>query len=67
MPRMVGIFHTFVRGVNSGPRDHRVFVAVTGGCSLAASEFLDIVQDSLKYSQHFDVMSTTEWLPSTLT
>ena len=43
-PSTIGIYHAFVRRFNH-PREHRLFIVVTGGCKTACDQFMNINAD----------------------
>lgn len=45
LPVRVGVYHAFVRGFSKDVREHKIFLAVTGGCTLAAESYYNLLLD----------------------
>lgn len=45
LPTQIGIYHTYARGWNKDSREHRIYLAVSGGCMLAAESYYNLLLD----------------------
>lgn len=45
IPVRLGVYHAFVRGLTKDSREHKVFLGVTGGCTLAAEGYYNLLLD----------------------
>lgn len=45
VPDFLGIYHTYARGWNKDSREHRIYLACSGGCSLAAEAYYNLLLD----------------------
>eukprot|EP00961_Rhodomonas_salina_P164906 2222138-Rhodomonas_salina.3 len=45
LPIRVGIYHSFVRGFSKDTREHKVYISCTGGCTLAAESYYNLLLD----------------------
>lgn len=45
IPVQIGVYHAFVRTYSKDCREHRIFIAVTGGCTLAAETYYNLLLD----------------------
>lgn len=49
MPNMAGIFHAYVKNSKQSTRVHKLFIVVTGGCTMAAERFFNLAIDVDKH------------------
>lgn len=57
MPRMAGIFHSYVKDPHTGGRIHKLFVVVSGGCTKVSDRFFNIsidIQDKVTCKDFVD-------------
>jgi hypothetical protein len=45
LPARIGVYHAFVRGFSKDVREHKIFLAVSGGCTLAAESYYNLLLD----------------------
>ena len=45
VPEFVGIYHAYTRGYNKDNREHRLYIACGGGCTLASDAFYNLLLD----------------------
>lgn len=45
VPVRIGIYHAFARGFSRDVREHKIFLSVTGGCTLAAENYYNLLLD----------------------
>jgi hypothetical protein len=45
VPEFIGVYHTYTRGYNKDSREHRMYLACGGGCSLAANAYYNLLLD----------------------
>lgn len=45
LPVRLGVYHAFVRGFSKDVREHKLFLGVTGGCTLAAESYYNLLLD----------------------
>ena len=67
MPTSVGLYHAYVRSRDTGKREHKAFLVVSGGCRRASEQFYNLNLDLIGQAMAGEVESCEEswWLRRT--
>lgn len=67
MPSGVGIFHAYVKSRDTGKREHKAFITVSGGCRRASEQFYNLNLDLMGDAKAWELESCEEafWLRRT--
>ena len=67
MPRGVGVYHAYVRSRDTGKREHKAFITVSGGCRRASEQFYNLNLDLMGSAKAWELESCEEawWLRRT--
>ena len=69
MPCSVGVYHAYVRSRDTGKREHKAFISVSGGCRRASEQFYNLNLDLMGQATACELESCEEawWLRRTST
>jgi hypothetical protein len=67
LPVRLGVYHAFVRGFSKDVREHKLFIGVTGGCTLAAESYYNLLLDLGRDTDVEEVADAEVRMPSLCT